>query len=182
MSTPDFPCEIPPLPVEFLCSVSPLFTAFPGTVPLHGECKKLRRVPPIFRFGAGWSREKPFESQLEHRLTRLGPMGKANVEHFRTAPAFPSKKSDHASEETHDSWLKKILRPANLLGTSTTPHPSKFSAASKPSASAQRCTSVPLASWACTISSGKWWTIPWTKPWPAIATKSTSRFTTTIDE
>ena len=68
---------------------------------------------------------------------------------------------------------EKETAAAKGPGTSTTPHPSKFWAASKRFANVRRCTSVPPASWACIISSGKWPTTRWTKPWPAFATKST---------
>ena len=48
----------------------------------------------------------------------------------------------------------------------TMPIPSKCSAAWKPCANARPCTSARLARWACTISSTKWSTTPWTKRWP----------------
>ena len=51
---------------------------------------------------------------------------------------------------------KRTAAGKGRRATSTTLLPSKFSAASKPSANAPRCTSVPPASWACIIWSGKW--------------------------
>src|SRR5215472_18478638 len=71
-------------------------------------------------------------------------------------------------------WVTKktqtLRRKAQV--TSTTPSPSKFSAVSKQSGCVPPCTSARPAKWACTISSGKWWTTRSTRPWPVSQTKS----------
>src|SRR5262249_713539 len=78
------------------------------------------------------------------------------------------------------TWAaKQITGRRHRRVTNTTRSPSRFSAASRLSACAPRCTSARRGTWVCTTSFGRCWTTPLTRRWPASRMKSTSPCTPT---